>query len=287
VRAQGCEPTALKQAIKKSLDLVNFSFDRKAEKIVIKPNMCYYYHPSTGEVTDPQFVSALIDVFRENFAKTSEILVVESDATAMKCKHVFRMLEYDKMAEEKGIKLVNLTQEKNRIINTNIGRKQFSFNIPELFHEADLVVNVPKPKYMNPIKITCALKNFFGCNAYPKKSVYHEVLEEAVAFINKQIKTNLVVVDGLVVNGAYSKRLNMILASENPVATDAAVSKLMGIDPSSVKQIVLASKEGIGTSHFTSIGDFSYFTKKFPKKSLKNKLREKGASAFLHLFTQL
>ena len=286
VRAQGCDNSALKQAIKKSLDLVNFTFDRKAEKIVIKPNMCYYYHPSTGEVTDPHFVSALIDIFRENFAKTSEIFVVESDAAAMKCKHVFRMLGYDKMTEEKGIRLVNLVQEKSRVININIGREQFSFYIPELFHDADLVVNVPKPKYMNRVKITCALKNFYGCNAYPKKSVYHEVLDEAIVFINKQIKTDLVVVDGLVVNGAYSKRLNMILASENPVAADAAVSKLMGIDPSSVKQIDLASKEGVGTQHFTSIGDFSCFARKFPKKRLKNKLYEKGASAFLSLFTE-
>jgi uncharacterized protein (DUF362 family) len=248
--------------------------------------MCYYYHPSTGEVTDPQFVSALIDVFRENFAKTSEIFVVESDASAMKCKYAFRMLGYDTMAEEKGARLINLTEEKSRIINANIGRLQFSFNIPELFYDADLVVNVPKPKYMNQVKITCALKNFFGCNAYPKKLVYHKVLDEAIVLINKLIKTNLVVVDGLVVNGAYSKRLNLVLSSENPVAVDAAISKLMGINPSQVKQISLALKEGIGTSHFTLVGDFSYFARTFPKKRLKNRLHEIGASAFLRLFAE-
>jgi uncharacterized protein (DUF362 family) len=284
VRVQDCDSTALRQAIKKSLDLVNFTFDRKAEKIVIKPNMCYYYHPSTGEVTDPQFVSALIDVFRENFAKTSEIFVVESDACAMKCTHVFRMLGYDKMAERKGVKLINLTEEKSRIMNANIGRSQFSFNIPKLFYDADLVVNVPKPKYMNLAKITCALKNFYGCNAYPKKSVYHKVLDEAIAFINRQIKTNLVVVDGLVVNGAYSKRLNLVLSSENPVAADAAVSKLMGINPRFVKQIALASREGVGNLDFCPVGDFSYFKTAFPKKRLKDSLRDSAASAFLRVF---
>ena len=284
MRVQDCDSTALRQAIKKSLDLVNFTFDRKAEKIVIKPNMCYYYHPSTGEVTDPQFVSALIDVFRENFAKTSEIFVVESDACAMKCKHVFRMLGYDKMAEKKGVKLINLTEEKSRIMNANIGRSQFSFNIPKLFYDADLVVNVPKPKYMNPAKITCALKNFYGCNAYPKKSVYHKVLDEAITFINRQIKTNLVVVDGLVVNGAYSKRLNLVLSSENPVAADAAVSKLMGINPRFVKQIALASREGVGNLDFCPVGDFSYFKTAFPKKRLKDNLRNNAASAFLRVF---
>jgi len=77
VRAQSAEPELLKKAIVESLELIKFDFGKKAKKIVIKPNMCYYYHPSTGEVTDPRFVGALIDVFREKLG-ASEILVVEA-----------------------------------------------------------------------------------------------------------------------------------------------------------------------------------------------------------------
>jgi uncharacterized protein (DUF362 family) len=276
----------LKEAIKQSLELIHFNFNRNAEKIVIKPNMCYYYHPSTGEVTDPRFVAALIAVFRENFDKTSEIFVVESDASAMKCKHAFPTLEYDKMAEENGVRLVDLTEEKSRIIDVKIGRSQFTLHIPELFYGADLVVNVPKLKYMKGVKITCALKNFYGCNAYPRKLIYHKVLDEAIVAINKQIKTDLVVVDGLVVQGKYAKKLNLVMSSENPVAVDAAASKLMGIAPRSIKQIALASKEGIGNSDFSPVGDFSYFKEAFPKKRLKDNLREIAASVFLRIFKE-
>jgi uncharacterized protein (DUF362 family) len=284
VRAENCNPDALKAAIKKSLNLIDFNFDKNADKIVIKPNMCYYYHPSTGEVTDPRFVGALIDVLRENLAKTSEIVIVESDASAMKCKNVFKMLEYDTMAEEKGVNLVNLSEEKSRIIDVRIGRSLFTFHIPKLFYEADLVVNVPKLKYMGETKITCALKNFYGCNAYPRKFTYHKVLEEAIVFINKQIKTNLVVVDGLVVKGKNTKRLNLVMSSENPVAMDVSASELMGIAPRSVKQIVLASREGIGNLSFSPVGDFSYFKKSFPRKYLKDKIREVAASAYMRMF---
>ncbi len=285
VHSQNCEPEALKRAIKESLDLISFDFGRKAKKIVIKPNMCYYYHPSTGEVTDPRFVSALIDVFRENF-DVSEILVVESDASAMRCENAFPMLGYDKMAREKKVNLVNLAEEKYRIVNKTIGGHEFKFHIPELFSEADLVVNVPKPKYMEDVKITCALKNFYGCNAYVNKSIYHKVLDEAIVAINESIKTHLVVLDGLVVIGTYTKRLNLVMSSEDPVAVDSAVSELMGLSPRSVGAIVLAAKKGIGTSSFSPIGEFDYFKKQFPSKTLKDDLRATAVKVYLHLFSE-
>lgn len=273
----------LKESINKSLNLINFDFGRKARKIVIKPNMCYYYHPSTGEVTDPYFVGVLIDVLREHFAGPSEIFVVESDASAMKCKYVFRMLGYDRLAEDKDVDLVNLSESESRAVDVEVNNAKFKFNVPELFYEVDLVVNVPKPKYMSDVKITCALKNMFGCNAYPRKYIYHRALNEATVGINKLIKTDLVVLDGLVVSGRYAKKLNLVMSSKDPVALDAAASKIMGIDPKSVRQIVLASKEGLGSLNFSTIGDYPYAMKEFPRKGFKDNARETIASLYLQV----
>lgn len=285
MHASSCGYEATKEAIKKSLKLINFGISKKVKNIVIKPNMCYYYHPSTGEVTDPYFVGVLIDVLRENF-ENSEIFVVESDASAMKCKYVFSMLGYNKLAEEKGFKLVNLSREKSRIVYDNVNGVEFKFYVPELFYEADLIVNVPKPKYMSDVKITCALKNMFGCNAYAKKFIYHKALNEAIVAINKLIKTDLVVVDGLIVCGKYTKKLNSVISSKDPVAIDAAVSKIMGIDPKTVKQIVLASQHRLGRIDFSPVGDFSYAEREFPKKTLKDRFRESIAAIYLQLFRE-
>jgi uncharacterized protein (DUF362 family) len=284
VRAQSHNYDALKGAIAESLNLIKFDFGRTARKIVIKPNMCYYYHPSTGMVTDPWFVSVLIDVLRDGFGKDSEIFVVESDASAMKCKYVFSVLGYDRIADEKSVRLVNLSEEKSRIVDVEVGGMQFKFYVPELFYESDFVVNVPKIKYMRDIKITCALKNMYGCNAYPKKFVYHRALVEAIVGINKLIKTDLVVVDGLIVSGKYTKRLDLVMASEDAVAADAAASKLMGISPKSVRQIALASFERIGNLNFSSVGDSSFFEREFPRKSFKDNVREIIASVYFNVF---
>ena len=285
VRVESCNDEALKRAVEKSLDLIHFNFERNVDRIVIKPNMCYYYHPSTGEITDPRFTSALIDVLRNKIAKDPEIFVVESDASAMKCNHAFRMLGYDKVAKEKGVKLVNLSQEKNRIVDILINDWYFRFRIPETVNECDLFVNVPKMKYMDDVKITCALKNVYGCNTYPRKSIYHTALNEAIVGINKLIKTDLVIVDGLVVSGKNVKRLGLVMASEDIVATDAVASKLMGIDPKSVKQIVLASKAGIGNLEFTSVGEpFSYFEDQIPKKGVRDKIFRILTSLYFRIF---
>jgi len=286
VRVPNHDFEAIKESIEKSLNLINFSLDRKADKIVIKPNMCYYYHPSTGEVTDPWFVSVLIDVFRENLGKDSEIFVVESDASAMKCKYAFGMLGYDRMVEEKDVRLVNLSEEKSRVVDVEVNDLELKFHVPELFYESDLVVNVPKIKYMSGVKITCALKNMFGCNTYARKFVYHRALNEAIVGINKLIKTDLVVVDGLIVSGKCTKRLDLVMSSEDPVAADAAASKLMGIDSKSVGQIVLASREGVGKMSFSPVGDFSYFEKEFPKKSLNDNVRQAVAAVYLRMFQE-
>ena len=147
-------------------------------------------------------------------------------------------------------------------------------------------MNVPKPKYMKKPKITCALKNFYGCNAFPKKSIYHKVLDEAIVFVNKQIRTDLVVFDGLMVIGQYTKQLNLVMSSENPVAADAAASTLMGIPPNSVNQLVLASKAGIGDINFSPVGDFSYFQKIYPKRVFRDKMRSKAVSIYLRVFGQ-
>jgi len=274
--------TSLKKAIEKSLNLIRFNFKVDCKKVAIKPNLCYYYDYSTGETTDPKFVSALIDVLRDHLTSDSDIFIVESDASAMKCKQAFRMLGYEKMAKEKEITLVNLSEEKNKNVEVRIGDKYFRFQIPQIIRESDLLVNVPKIKYQLGVKITCALKNIYGCNAYQKKYVYHKALSEAIVGINKLIKPNLVVVDGIIVTGTKTKKLGLVMASEDPVAIDAAASNILGFNPESVKHIALAAKEGVGNMQFVQKGEsLARIKNLFPRRTLKNKIRGFLASTYL------
>jgi uncharacterized protein (DUF362 family) len=74
------------------------------------------------------------------------------------------------------------------------------------------------------------------------------------------------------------------MAGEDPVAVDAAASALMGVNSKHVRQILLASREGVGNSNFSPVGDFLYFKNRFPKRSLKDNLRETVAGVYLRFF---
>lgn len=282
VRTEGSNYDSLKKAVEKSLDLIKFNFNVSPKKVAIKPNMCYYNDYSTGETTDPRFVAVLIDIFRERLSSDPEIFVVESDASAMKCKYAFRILGYEKMANAKNVKLVNLGEEPYENVEVRIANKYFRFRLPQTICESDMLINVPKIKYMLSVKITCALKNIYGCNAYEKKYVYHKALNEAIVGINKLIKSNLVVVDGIIASGIKTQRIGLVMASEDPVAIDAAASKILGFNPKSIRQITLAAEEGIGNPHFIPKGESSTCIKDlYPKRRLKNKIRMFLADLYL------
>lgn len=263
----------LKKATENSLNLINYNFPNHIKNIIIKPNMCYYWDYSTGQTTDPKFVVALIMLLREKISQDLNISIVESDASAMKCKYAFKFLGYEKLAKSHNVKLVNLSEDKGEKVRVSVQGEDFEFALPETIKEADLRINVPKIKYMSYTKISCSLKNIFGCNPEPKKFRYHSKIDETLVALNKIMKFNLHILDGIIVAGSHPAKLDLVMASQDPVALDAAAAEIAGINPKTVRHIKLAQKEGIGNITYISKGENpKAFAKIFPKKKLKQKV---------------
>ncbi|WP_287585498.1 DUF362 domain-containing protein [Candidatus Borrarchaeum sp.] len=256
----------LRDALNQALGLIDIKIN-KANKIVIKPNLCYYWHSSTGETTDPQIVSTLIDFIRDNIGHDSDISIVESDATAMRTKYSFKFLGYEDLAREKDVKLVNLSQDEYKIKKID-GYHLQEVKIPETLLNADYFISVPKLKLQDPslTPLTCALKNQFGCIPIQKKSQYHPVLSEVISDVNSVISPNLCVVDGRVVK--YNSKiipLNLIIAGTNSLATDIIAAKVLRLNPKKIKCIHLYSKLA-GNTQVEPIGTpITYFSNKIPK----------------------
>lgn len=269
---------AFKEGISRSLDLIDYKFPNNLRNIVMKPNLCYYWDYTTGQTTDPRFVAALIDLIREKVSSNVNISVVESDASAMKCKYAFRMLGYEKLARDYNVDLVNLYDEPSDNVQVAVGNKSFQFMMPRIIRDADLRINIPKIKYtFEQIKMTCALKNIFGCNPYPKKFKYHSRIEEVIVALNKVMKFNLCIVDGNIVSGTKPRRMGLIMSTRDPVAVDVAAAKIAGIDYRRVRYISLAAKEGVGRPAFVFKGTSpSYFEALYPRKTIKEKLKAKA-----------
>jgi len=263
---------SIKRAVMEAFRLIDYKLP-KVEKIVIKPNMCYYWDWSTGQTTDPVFVAALIGLFREEISPDVKIFIVESDASAMKCKHAFKYLGYEKLAKDCYVDLVNLSTVEAEKATVKVADEVFEFMVPRIIRDADLCVNVPKMKYMSFTKISAALKNIYGCNPYPKKFEYHSELDKVIVALNKVMPFGLHVLDGLTVCGSKTLRLGLVMASQDPVAIDAVAAKIMGVNPKSVAHLMLAEKEGLGKTSFVIKGvNIDYFRKRFPKRSLSEKV---------------
>jgi uncharacterized protein (DUF362 family) len=236
----------INNATKKALDKLEYDFGAKIRKIVIKPNLCYYWDYSTGETTDPRLVSAVIDWIRLKIGNDIDISVAEADASAMRTKYAFKVLGYDKLCQKKNVNLINLSQGEIRDVPITVREKNFSLPINEILLNSDLIINLPKLKTHNFVGTTCALKNMFGAISKPRKYSYHEMISHVIVGINKVVKSNIVVVDGLVAKGSYPKKLGVVLAGDDALATDFTAAKIMGFNPLKVAHLKLAAKEKIG-----------------------------------------
>lgn len=236
----------IQNAVNKCFNLLEYNFPKKVETIVIKANLCYYWDYSTGETTDPRLISAIIDYLRTKFGEQVKISVAEADATAMKTRHSFKILGYKNLCKAKNVNLINLSEgeiiEKKAVVNN----KTMALPVNKILLESDLVINVPKLKIHNTVGMTCSLKNLFGAIAKPRKFSYHKNLHATIVAINKIIKTDICIVDGLIVHGKYSKKLGLILAGDDALATDFIAAKILGFNPKSVKHLKLAAKENVG-----------------------------------------
>jgi len=270
VRTHGSEEEEIFHSVSKALDLIGFKTVGKVKSAAIKVNLCYYWDASTGHTTDPRIIAAIIDYIRERCGNNTDIKVVEADATAMRTKHSFRMLGYEKLAKRKNVELLNLSTDEIDEIAVVVNKREIKFKVPRLLSESSLFINVPKLKIHRATVISCALKNIYGCIALPKKAVYHPFLNEAIVGINKILHPHVTIIDGLIALGRFPIRLGLVMAGNNAFSIDCVASRIMGYNPLRIGCIKLATKEKLGNPRsITVLGeDIDAFKKEFPYRNM-------------------
>lgn len=134
-----------------------------------------------------------------------------------------------------------------------------TFLIPTAILEADYLINVPVFKTSVLSILTGAIKNLYGYVPGGLKGQLHFKAPGRRRFFEMLIDLmairppDLHIIDGLTVmdgNGPRASRvrpLGKILASTDPVALDATVLRMMGVEPSTVHYLPVAEKRGLGT----------------------------------------
>jgi uncharacterized protein (DUF362 family) len=246
--------------LKKALMNLTIPTLKEGDTVVIKINLCDARPPETGAITHPLFLDSLLQYFRKDFNNLN-IYVVESDATVALASYFIKWFGFLPVLRKWEVEFINLSHTNTTIKKIN-GRHLKEIAVPKIIDEAQLFVTLAKPK-TNPIStITCCLKNQFGCLPEVDKNIYHPYLDDVIADINRIMRPGLCIVDGIIAMGqtqgpAYGAPipLRTIICSEDPVATDAFVARLMGFNPLFIGHIRKAAFSGIGSLKYKLIGD--------------------------------
>lgn len=229
------------------------------DTVILKPNLFITRNWKTGTTTNPQIVEEMIKIVLDAGGTP---IITESAGIGRDTQYLFNVLGYSDLAKKYKIKLIDINKSEYIAVSIPKGVIFKELNIPKIVQEADVIIDLPKMKTHMSTTVTLGMKNLKGFLPGDEKRKPHKFgLHQGIVDLNKIIKPDLIVVDGLVAmegNGpSYGDpiELGVIVAGKNVVAVDTVCCKIMNIDPLSVEHIQLAYEQGMKPSKIEQVGD--------------------------------
>lgn len=239
----------------------------KGDTVVIKPNLCDFRFPESGAVTHPVFLDATLKYLRSNFENLS-IYIVESDATSARPDLLIKWLGFEKIIKDNNATYLNLS--KTETFKKQIKGRHFKeMDVPKILDGSNYFISMAKLKTAMVTKMTCCLKNQFGCIPYWRKSTFHKKLDDIIVDSNLAMKPDFCIVDGITAMGGTKGpndgvpiNYNAIITGQDPVAVDSVCARILGFRPFFVGHVRKAQASSLGHMKYTLVGDISELASK-------------------------
>ncbi|HOV69167.1 MAG TPA: DUF362 domain-containing protein, partial [Clostridia bacterium] len=220
-----------KQMVRQLLEAVRPEEEIKKDALIaIKPNLVVAKPASLGATTTPEIVAGLIEYL---FSKgRGNIVIMEGSWIGERTPVAFKACGYEDLSKEYGVPLIDLQKDDYTEHEINGLR----INVCAYVKKVGYLINVPVLKGHCQTNMTCALKNMKGCIPDFEKRRFHAMgLHKPIAYLNKLIRQDLVIVDGLngdlnFEEGGNPVQMDRIIAGKDPVLVDAYAAHLMGFD---------------------------------------------------------
>ncbi len=254
VRCASYEGMDVDTAVARGIALVGGigRFITVGEKILLKPNLLVARDASRAVTTHPAVFRAVARQFIDAGAK-----VTYGDSPGFgRPSTVAGRTGIASAAEALGIELAEFSG--GRSVSFPDGQLIKRFTIAEGVLAADGIVSLPKLKTHGLTRITGAIKNQYGCIPGALKAEFHarlpnvDLFSQMLVDLNCLLRPRLFVMDGIVAmegNGPQNgtpRPMNVLLLSTDPVALDAAVCRMVGLDATLVPPIVYGERFGLG-----------------------------------------
>ena len=194
--------------------------------------------------TSPELTEAVCRVL---LTRTKNVTLVEAHAYRNSAEVAFEATGTYGIGERTGVKIVNLSKDEMREINNPLISP-----LPAILLDCDVFMTMPVVKTHALTYFTGSLKNQWGCVPRFDRIALHYGLDDLLVDLHRRLKPQLCIMDGLVgvegrgpTNGK-PRRLDIVLGSRDGVALDASAARLVGLEPSKCRHLVLAGEAGLG-----------------------------------------
>lgn len=258
---------------------------KKEDLIALKPNLINASTSEKGATTDPQIAAAVIEYLQgKGFVN---IIMIEGSWVGADTDNAFEKCGYQELAQQYEIPLYNLQKssyKKKKVLDMEI-------EIAEIALKVDYLINLPVLKGHCQTNLTCALKNLKGCLSDQEKRRFHRIgLHKSIAYLNKALKQDLIIVDGIYGDldfeeGGNPVKMNRVIAAKDPVLLDSYAAELIGYAISDIPYLKISAEIGVGNNNLKEAeiieinkdqaSEINYNSSKI--KQLTNRIKAKNA----------
>ncbi len=234
---------------------------RHGSLVLIKPNLLAPAQPESAMLTHPLLVRAAVEYVLEKGARPQV-----SDSPAMG--------SFAKVLEASGIKdaLKGLDVKCSEFRESDIVEAGEPFRKIEIARDAlsaDFVINLPKLKTHSQMLLTLGVKNLYGCVVGLRKPEWHfrtgvnrEMFARLLVQIWSAVKPSVTVLDGVLAmegqgpgKSGTPRRLGVLIGSDDAVALDISICRMIGIDPDDLLTNRIAREMGYAEADIEIDGD--------------------------------
>jgi uncharacterized protein (DUF362 family)/NAD-dependent dihydropyrimidine dehydrogenase PreA subunit len=239
------------EAVRRAFEL--FPLAVAGRNVLVKPNVLRAARPEESITTHPAVLRAVVECLED--MRPADIVVGDNPG----------MMGYG--ANEASFARCGLAEASlGRYRNIGLDAVEVPFDpayggkvsISRAVAEADVVISLPKFKTHGLTVMTGAIKNSYGILPGAQKAMLHKLagcperFNDLVVEVFRLRVPDLVIMDavlGMQGNGPASTELRWIgriLASDNAVALDGTVARMMGLEPGRLRFLERARELGLG-----------------------------------------
>ncbi|MCJ7507045.1 DUF362 domain-containing protein [Candidatus Bathyarchaeota archaeon] len=249
----------LNRVLNEGLEFVDWRQSARRDSVVfIKPNFTFPRY-SEGITTRPEMLRCLLGMMKD---RCHRVIVGESDGGnhSFTAEQSFEGHGMNAICKETGAELVSLSKLPSRFVESRVHSKRVKVQLPNLLlDDVDCFISAPVLKVHVMTGVSLGLKNLWGCYPDTMRCMHHQNLNSKLALIAESVKPKLVVIDGGYALDGHGPmwgtptKKDLVLVSNNVVASDASGAALMGIPLDRAQHVLTAEAEGLGTTNLDKV----------------------------------